>query len=66
MLTRLQQMTSPYIQVLMLWIGLYMFGIQKKYLLTVNHLEKEATFVKWVGLFYLVLTGVSIVFKLFT
>lgn len=57
----IKDLFSIYIIIIMLGIGAYMLFWQSKYLQTVDHLSKEATFVKIIGGIYLVISVAGMV-----
>lgn len=59
-MSSIRDLFSIYIIIIMLIIGAYMLFWQSKYLKTVDHLEKEALFVKIMGGIYLVVGVIGI------
>lgn len=57
----IKELFSIYIIIIMLGIGSYMLFWQGKYLKTVDHLPKEAIFVKIIGGIYLAVSVIGII-----
>lgn len=60
-MSRLSDVFSIYIDLIMLCIGFYMVLLQSKNLIQVNHLNREGQFVRVVGWIYIIIAIIGFV-----